>query len=969
MGPRLLERETELRELAAVFEDVLAGRGRTIVLEGAAGAGKSALTAAASERAKGAGLRVLCARGSELERQYAFGAVRQLFEPILETVTPEERRRLLAGAARSAAWVLSPDPSASSERAAAGFAVLNGIYWLTTNLAEEQPVLLVVDDAHWADLSSLRALNFLAGRVADAPIVLLATLRPAEPGAPMHLLDELRTQPSALRVTLGPLGAASVARIVRDRISPVDEGICDACHVASAGNPLYLQELLRTVAADGLLTAPDPAAAVHDASVPSLGDRVVRRIAALAPEASALTSAMAVLGDGGRLEMAATLAGVDPVEAGRIAHGLRGIEVVAAEDPFWFVHPLVRRSVYDHLSDREKQVAHARAAKLLREAGAAAEAVASHLAAVPPNGSTEVAATLVEAGELALTRAAPDEAVRWFRRALEEGAAEPPAAVILAQMGMTEVALRDAASIGHLHEALERAEDLQLRTRVAVALAEILAQAGHWQAALATADAAEQQVTGGPRGLVTEVAAIKAALTAYDPERVDEFERNRPRLRELAAGDGWAAHALAAMLAAAVAVRGEGRDDAMALADRALQDGRLLSERGAGAWASAQLLSAMVYAEAYARAESAAGLVLEAGRRDGTLLGVLTGLGYGGWIQALRGDLPSAEVKLRTALSMAMDAGMPMINVTGFYFLQDAILERPSLDDVAALVEATELDPVFRTTWTGAMLLDVRGRLRLARRDREGGIDDLRTVGAIAVGLRMGASVSSWRSTIALALPTQQSEEAAELIAEELELARLAGLARPHAIALRAAGMLERGERGLELLRESVSLLADSEARLEHARSLIELGSALRRVQQRTEARQQLAVGMELAHRCGAERLTARAQEELRAAGARPRRTQRSGRDALTASQLRVARLAAGGATNPQIAQELYVSLKTVETHLSHAYAKLGLSGQGSRARLAEALEEPASTGGSATGARDGRDQERRNASRASTRR
>ncbi len=158
-------------------------------------------------------------------------------------------------------------------------------------------------------------------------------------------------------------------------------------------------------------------------------------------------------------------------------------------------------------------------------------------------------------------------------------------------------------------------------------------------------------------------------------------------------------------------------------------------------------------------------------------------------------------------------------------------------------------------------------------------------------------------------------------------------------MALRAAGIVHGGEAGIELLRQSVRVLERCEASLERARSLVKLGAALRRRHHRIEARLPLAEGMDLARRCGADRLEARAGEELRAAGARPRRVARRGLDALTASELRVARLAATGRPNVAIAQGLYVSRKTVETHLSHAYMKLGLSGQGARQELRVALE------------------------------
>jgi DNA-binding NarL/FixJ family response regulator len=195
---------------------------------------------------------------------------------------------------------------------------------------------------------------------------------------------------------------------------------------------------------------------------------------------------------------------------------------------------------------------------------------------------------------------------------------------------------------------------------------------------------------------------------------------------------------------------------------------------------------------------------------------------------------------------------------------------------------------------------------------------------------------------LGVALAQSSPEEAAFLVEQELELARATGLARPTGIALRAAGTLASGAKQLALLRESVELLETSEAKLEHARSLVALGSALRRGQLRADARSPLREGLELAVACGATRLADRAGEELRAAGSRPPRDLVSRRDVLTASELRVARLAAEGATNPEIAQELYVSLKTIETHLSHAYGKLGLSGRGSRERLADALEDDA---------------------------
>ena len=148
--------------------------------------------------------------------------------------------------------------------------------------------------------------------------------------------------------------------------------------------------------------------------------------------------------------------------------------------------------------------------------------------------------------------------------------------------------------------------------------------------------------------------------------------------------------------------------------------------------------------------------------------------------------------------------------------------------------------------------------------------------------------------------------------------------------------MIEGGETGIELLRESSELLRSSPARLELARSLTDLGSALRRANQRTDAREPLREALEIAHRCGASPLAERAREELSATGAKPRRVMLTGLESLTPSELRVAKLAAAGLGNREVAQELYISVKTVETHLGSAYRKLDIS---SRRELPRALE------------------------------
>jgi DNA-binding CsgD family transcriptional regulator len=185
-------------------------------------------------------------------------------------------------------------------------------------------------------------------------------------------------------------------------------------------------------------------------------------------------------------------------------------------------------------------------------------------------------------------------------------------------------------------------------------------------------------------------------------------------------------------------------------------------------------------------------------------------------------------------------------------------------------------------------------------------------------------------------------EQARRLTTEEVALAHTWGAPRALSVALRTLGHVERGDKGLALLEQAVDVVANSPARLEHARARTELGAALHRPNRRSQAREHLRRALDLATRCGAGPLAARAETELRATGARPRRIALRGVESLTSSERRVAELAAQGPTNREIAQALFVTPRTVEVHLTNAYRKLGIS---SRSQLANALSTPVARG------------------------
>ena len=354
----LFERGRELEQLDAHIGRAAAGDGGVVVVEGPAGIGKSRLLAEARRRADGS-LRVLSARGSQLEGEFAFGVVRQLFE------TRYAEPELLTGAAAPAAAVFGQLDGGEG----ASFAALHGLYWLVLNLAEQGPLLLAVDDLHWCDRPSLLFFAYLARRLEGQPILLLAGLREAEPGTDPALLGEIAHDPAAARVRPGPLSEAAVVTVIEERLgAPPAPAFAAACHEATGGNPLLLSQLVTALAGEGV--RPD---AAHVDRVREIGPRAVSRtvllrLTRLPPEAAAVARAIAVLGDGAALPAVAALAGVEVAQVGAATRELARAEILRAEPPLAFSHPLVRDAVYHELSGSERELQHAQAADLLRTA-------------------------------------------------------------------------------------------------------------------------------------------------------------------------------------------------------------------------------------------------------------------------------------------------------------------------------------------------------------------------------------------------------------------------------------------------------------------------------------------------------------------------------------------------------------------------------------------------------------------------
>lgn len=948
----LCEREGELARVDALLTSARAGHGGVLLITGPAGIGKTVLLGAARERASRAGMLVLAGRGGELESGFSFGVARQLFEPLLASAGPAEREALLAGAARRALIALEglrdqagAVPEAESEPP---FAVMHGLYWLTVNASGAGPVLVTVDDLHWADQASLRFLLYLADRLAGLPIALGLSWRVAEAANGADRLARLEQISAGSVITLTPFSRGAVRALLTQEFGTAPaERFAEACHTVTGGNAFLLRELIEQLRADGIEPDEEAAAGIAALGPRSVARAVALRVARLGTSAGELARAAAVLGDGAQLRHAAALAGVGLAGAAAAADGLAGIGVFQPGTPLRFVHPIVRTAVYEDIPRAGRGLRHAEAARLLAAEGADLDVVCAHLMVCEPTGSAEVVERLRAAATRAVGRGAPESAAEYLRRALAETADVSLRAQLAQELGRAEKVLGDPAAAEHLRESLRLTTDPAARAAVWPDLAELLLLAGQWEAGTAVVREALAELAGFgmPSGEPSPAAVARlqswwAGLSAYDPSLVGELDHHLSELRSAARGPDAASRMLAGLLAGVFAWRGERGAGVLALLDHALDHGRLLARLDSDPLMAAQALFAPVMLEQLGRAEELAGQLLAQSRSRGSVVGLVIAACMRAAVKARRGELVDAETDVRTAIEIAVEYDMAFAIPSALWYGADALIERPGLADVATLADASALPPDFARTASGAMLREVRGRLALAADDLSTARAELRAAAGTYQTLHLlSPSGSCWRSALALALATEDPIEARRLADSELEDAQRADLPRPTGIALRTRGLLEGGERGLSDLREAAELAAASGARLERARSLVELGAALRRGNQRNAAREPLRTGLDLAYQCGATRLAQRARTELLAAGARPRRVALTGLEALTASERRVAELAAAGMSNPEIAQSLFVTLNTVEGHLRHVYRKLSI---GSRGQLPAALRSAA---------------------------
>ena len=934
--PDLLERDGELAALEELIGD--SGRGQLLAIEGPPGIGKTSLMQEARLHGRAAGMLVLGARGSELESSFSFGVVRQLFEPFLVRLAEEERAGLLVGAAGPSAAIFEPDVLVAPAPVGGSLSLMHGLYWLTVNASARRPLLLVVDDLHWSDLPSLRWLAYLLPRLVGFEVSIVVGLRPGEPGEDPVLLSHIVSAAETTVIRPMPLSAEATARLMRMALSPAaDDAFCAACHEITAGNPLLLRELRNWIVAEDVAPSSANVPRLHDLAARAGSRALSARLSRLPREATRLAQAVAVLGDDVEARQAAALADLDEAAASQALADLARVDVLRPQPPITFVHPLIRAAVYDTLTMLERTDAHARAAQLLAAAQAQPERVAAHLLLVPPASDRVAVDNLREAARRARARGASENAVAYLRRAL----AEPPAADervdLLLELGSAEALVDGQAAAEHLSEAHLLIHEPRSRAEVAVLLGRQLDYLHRFDESIAVFTLALDEIAGTDdeveRLLMAGLISIGVGLP---PTLREDASRRLAHVRDVGGETTLGEKMLLALLAVHDARICKPADHCVSLARRAQAGGTLLEAENSG-----EALPCVSIVLAMADQEGVLELcddVVTAAHRRGSIVDLASAKKSRAQVFLMRGDLTDAVEDSCQALASCGEWGLQSFGWLS-WVTADALMEQGRLDEAAAALETGGRDEL---DFEGEPVYPLRGsraRLRILRGDTAGGLEELLEAGRRfeATGARNPAFMA-WRSHSAHALLTLgRREEARRLAFEELDFARTWGAPRALGASLRAAGIAEGGADGLGLLEEAVDVLSDSPAKLEHAKARTELGAALRRGNQRAEAREHLRHAVELATICGAAPLVTRAETELLAAGARSRRVALSGVSSLTPSERRVAEMAAQGPTNREIAQTLFVTPKTVEVHLSSSYRKLGIT---SRSQLAEALAE-----------------------------
>ncbi|MDT4986387.1 MAG: hypothetical protein QOI74_481 [Micromonosporaceae bacterium] len=923
----LVERANELKVVDAAVAQLARGHGALLVFEGPPGSGRTHLLRVLAERVSARGARALRGRAGHGDRGFPFGLIHQLVEPWLSQADPAERTSAFAGGARLATGLFDyaagdlPDepPPAGLHQP------LYGLYWLLRNIAQHGPLVLVIDDLQWADTPSLHFVRYLAERLDDMPVLILASAVPHEHGATADILQEAFTAPWTHVIGVRPLSGAGTQAVVAALLeAPAEARFAAACHELSAGNPYLLHELVVDLRWRKVQPVDAEVAAVHATLPRSVVRRVRSWLLRLPEPAARLARAFAVLGGGGLLRHAAEVAGLEPPVAADAVRILSLVGLLGAadgEEPR-LAHPLVSAAIYDDLAPGFRTRAHDRIARMFAAEGLRLDQIADHLLPTRPVASRWVVDVLRAAARCGSVETDPVRSAAWLARALAEPPPDGERAAVLAELGAAERRARDGAAIGHLAAALAGAEEPALLNTVRRELGLALTAAGRFTEALVALDGAADGTDGaGALPCLAADAIAVAQLTPGTRGKATEWLRHVPADHD--------EFALAACRAVEEMARGGDAADVARYAERALDETRgplppADSETLAGCLAAWMLIACDRHATAERAIQNVRQLMtganLPLAATMAECLEARLSLDYGrlGEAEAL-----AHGVLARTADCELSGLAGPLASAA----LVDTLREGGRLAEAADRLAGCAPQDWTPESVAAVPLLRARARVRLARGDITAAVADLRGVDLLIQAWGPATlGYGAHRAELVVALTRLGDLEGArELALDAVEAARRFGAQRLLAAALRACCLTTTDRDGLAMLQEAVTLLDGSPYPLDRAAALIDLGAALRRAGRRGDARARLQAAIELAGHCGAIALRDHALGELSVAGGRVRRDRHADPTSLTPAELRVVRMAADGMRNGEIARTLFVSVKAVEWHLSHAYPKLGV--------------------------------------------
>jgi tetratricopeptide (TPR) repeat protein len=779
MAPVLVQRSRQLEEISGWLVAARAGDGSVALVTGSAGLGKTTLLHETARLGRLAKMRVLTARGHELERELSFGVVRQLFERTLAALDERERAAVLRDAAGLAVSALDVTGAPSG---ADPIGVIHGLYWLIVNLADGAPLLLVIDDAHWADAQSLRWLRYAGARIAAAPVAVVVAARPAEPGAERSLLDAVGSEEGVHRVGLEPLDGGGVSELISDEFgSAPDRVFVRACHAATGGNPFFVRELLRAAAQDRIRPEATAAPLVAGLTTRELERSILMRLGRLGEPARPLAEAVAVLDSAARVRHVALLCNLSLDEVLVVSDLLIEAEILRDARPLEFIHPIVRAAVYEQLPTGERSRQHRRAAEVLADDGSAPEQIASHLLVCEPGGDPLVVGWLRAAARAALTSGAPDSAARYLRRALIEPPDLEIRPIVAFELGQALAGV-DVAEAAQCFARAAAGGDAPVRVPANRWLGQTLGFGGRPAEAVAALEQelALERADPDLRLLLTATRDFYALGWTGDPG----WAKRSARLQELAADlDGVTPGERRVLATASIDIARSGTAPAARAYEFASRVRRALAtwlDADDGVETAAAIGNSGILCddpEGLARHERA---IAEASRR-----GRVTNVGAGhlqlAEIRFRLGALLEAEADARTSWELLRGERH---GATAFYWWSGAMMievltARGELLEAAALADANGLFDISREEscvlpWP-PLLPIARAQLAIAQGKLEHGIELLMDDGAWLESRGWAnPSLNPWRAQVAPALAMAGRNDAArEVIAPAVARARV----------------------------------------------------------------------------------------------------------------------------------------------------------------------------------------------------